>query len=161
MSISTTQLGHAVRQIRKMRGYSQSALGDKSGLQPNTIALIERGERGVSLDAINKLASALAIPAGCLTMLGTTKIKGDSEGTAMVKNMQELILATIVAQSQLQAKEAAAQSNQAKVEAISSSPRLKAVVRKSFGAKKTQKAQRTTRAKKSANSKVRKPLGLA
>src|SRR5947207_13381462 len=109
MSISKTQLGHAVRQIREMRGYSQSLLAQKAGLQPNTVALIERGERGVSLDAVNKLATALAIPAGCLTMLGTTKIKGDSENTALVKNMQELILATLSAQTNLEAKERAPQ----------------------------------------------------
>jgi len=85
MSISKTQLGQAVRQIRELRGYSQSELGRKSGLQSNTIALIERGERGVSLDAVNNLASALAVPAGCLTMLGTTKIRGDSAASAMVR----------------------------------------------------------------------------
>jgi transcriptional regulator with XRE-family HTH domain len=105
MSISKTQLGHAIRQIREMRGYSQSLLAQKTGLQPNTVALIERGERGVSLDAVNKLAAALAIPAGCLTMLGTTKIKGDSESTALVKSMQELIRATLFAQTCLQEKE--------------------------------------------------------
>lgn len=108
MSISKTQLGHAVRQIREMRGFSQSLLAKKAGLQPNTVALIERGERGVSLDAVNKLAGALAVPAGCLTMLGTSKMKGDSERTALVKNMQDLILATLVAQTQLEAKEDAA-----------------------------------------------------
>jgi transcriptional regulator with XRE-family HTH domain len=152
MSISKSQLGQAVRQIRELRGYSQAELGHKSGLQPNTIALIERGERGVSLDALNKVANALAIPAGCLTMLGTTKIKGDSESTAMVKSMQELILAAVIAQSQLQGKEKAAQLNQAKVEANRSSPRSKALVRKSVGRKKVSKADRSLRAKKAATS---------
>lgn len=134
MSISKTQLGHAVRQIRELRGYSQAELGHKSGLQPNTVALIERGERGVSLDAVNKLASALAVPAGCLTMLGTTKIRGDSEAAAMVKSMQELILATLFAQTQLEAEEKAAKLTQAKVQAIQSR-------RRSAGTKKTTRAK--------------------
>jgi transcriptional regulator with XRE-family HTH domain len=142
MSISKTQLGQAVRQIRELRGYSQAELGHKSGLQPNTIALIERGQRGVSLDAINKLASVLAVPAGCLTMLGTTKIRGDSEGTAMVQRMQELILATLFAHSQLEAKEKAAKLTQAKVQA--SQPR-----------------RRSSSAKRTARTKSKKSLQLA
>ncbi len=125
MSISKTQLGQAVRQIRELRGYSQAELGRKSSLQPNTIALIERGERGVSLDAVNKLASALAVPAGCLTMLGTTKIRGDSEAAALVKNMQELILATLFAQTQLEAQENGAKATQAKVRANRSGSRAR------------------------------------
>jgi transcriptional regulator with XRE-family HTH domain len=135
MSISKTQLGQAVRQIRELRGYSQAELGHKSGLQPNTIALIERGERGVSLDAVNKLASALAVPAGCLTMLGTSKIRGDSESAAMVQSMQELILATLFAQSELEAKEKAAKLTQSKVKAIRSSARKRRAGRKPAGAK--------------------------
>jgi transcriptional regulator with XRE-family HTH domain len=142
MSISKSQLGHAVRQIRELRGYSQAELGHKSRLQPNTIALIERGERGVSLDAINKLASALAVPAGCLTMLGTTKMRGDSEGMAIVKSMQELILATLFAQTQLEAKEKAAESTQAK-------------------AKAAQPRRRGSRTKKSKRAKSKKSFQLA
>jgi hypothetical protein len=38
-------------------------------------------------------------------MLGTTRIRGDSAGATMVKSMQELILATLFAQTQLEAKE--------------------------------------------------------
>lgn len=142
MSISKIQLGHAVRQIRELRGYSQAKLGHKSGLQPNTVALIERGERGVSLDAVNKLANALAVPAGCLTMLGTTKIKGDSDAGEMVKSMQDLILATLFAQTQIEANEKAGKPTSAKATASQSR-------RQSSGSKKT------------AGSKSKKPLQVA
>ena len=159
MSISKTQLGQAVRQVRELRGYSQAELGRKSGLQPNTIALIERGERGVSLDAVNKLASALAVPAGCLTMLGTTKIRGDSEAAAMVKNMQELILVTLFAQTQLEAKENAAKLTQAKVMAIQSGPRLQA---RAEGASRKKKVRRRgPGSKKAAVTKSKKVLQLS
>ncbi len=159
MSISKTQLGQAVRQVRELRGYSQAELGRQSGLQPNTIALIERGERGVSLDAVNKLASALAIPAGCLTMLGTTKLRGDSEGTAMVKSVQALIWATLVAQTQLEAKEEAEESTQAKVRAIKSGPRLQALAQGAPAKKKVQK--RGSGSKKTAGTKSKKALQLS
>jgi transcriptional regulator with XRE-family HTH domain len=161
MSINKTQLGHAIRQVREMRGYSQALLADKSGLQGNTVALIERGQRGVSLDALNKLANALAIPAGCLTMLGTAKVKGDSESAELVKTMQDLILSTIFAQTQLEAKEKAAESNQANVEAISASPRLKALVRRASGSKKRRTRNGSAKRKKVVKIRTKKSLKLA
>lgn len=105
MSINKNQLGRAIRDVRKLRGYSQAALGQKAGLQGNTIALIERGQRGVSIDALNDLAKALDLPAACLTMLGTSQLKGDSQNIGLVKSIQQLILSTLAAQKQLQMKE--------------------------------------------------------
>lgn len=147
MNINLTQLGKAIREIRLLREFTQAELGEKSGLKGNTIALIERGERGVSLEALNALAEALAVPAACLTMLGTSSLKGDSPEIGLVKNMQELILTTILAQSRFVAKEKAAQS-------VASSPQLRAIVKKyanatsrseSRGAKKPAKAKRRTK----------------
>jgi transcriptional regulator with XRE-family HTH domain len=105
MSINKNQLGRAIRDVRKLRGYSQAALGQKAGLQGNTVALIERGQRGVSIDALNDLANALNLPAACLTMLGTSELKGDSGNTGLVKSIQQLILSTLSAQRQLEVKE--------------------------------------------------------
>jgi transcriptional regulator with XRE-family HTH domain len=158
MKIDTAQLGMAIRQIRDLRGYTQGALGDKSGLRGNTIALIERGERGVSLDALNALAEALEVPAACLTMLGTSSIKGDSKDIGLVKSMQELILSTIVAQSRFQEKEKAERANQAKVESIASSPKLRAIAKKIAGASKGASRTKSRQVKKSAKPKPRKRL---
>jgi transcriptional regulator with XRE-family HTH domain len=158
MSINKPQLGHAIRQVREMRGFSQALLAEKSGLQGNTVALIERGARGVSLDALNKLAHALAIPAGCLTMLGTSKIKGDSANAELVTSMQDVILSTIFAQTQLEAKEKAAKLNQAKVAAISASPRLNALVQKASGSKKGQTPNRTAKRKNTVKTRKRTSL---
>jgi hypothetical protein len=85
---------------------------------------------------LNMLANALAIPAGCLTMLGTSKLKGDSASAELVQSMQNLILSSIFAQTQLEVTEKAAESNQGKAEAIPASPRLKARVRRASRAKK-------------------------
>jgi transcriptional regulator with XRE-family HTH domain len=148
MNINLTQLGKAIREIRLLREYTQAELGEKSGLKGNTIALIERGQRGVSLEALNALAEALAVPAACLTMLGTSSLKGDSPEIGLVKSMQELILTTILAQSRLEAKEKAEQ-------AVASSPRLRAIARKFAGATARSKSRTT---KKPAKSKRREKL---
>jgi transcriptional regulator with XRE-family HTH domain len=158
MNINRAQLGRAIREIRQLREYTQTELGEKSGLKGNTIALIERGERGVSLDALNALAEALEVPAACLTMLGTSAIKGDSADIGLVKNMQELILSTLVAHSRLEAKEKAEQTNHDKLKSLASSPKLRAIAQKIAGAKSRSKSRTS---KKAATSKRRRALETA
>ena len=52
------QLGQRVRDIRKEMGWSQEELGERADLHPTYIGGIERGERNVALENLNKVASA-------------------------------------------------------------------------------------------------------
>jgi len=55
----TRQFGEKVRAAREARGLSQEALADAAGLHRTHISLIERGQRSVRLETIEKLAVAL------------------------------------------------------------------------------------------------------
>lgn len=55
-----------VRARRKELGISQEALGDLSGLHRTYIGAIERGERNVTVDNIERIASALGVDAADL-----------------------------------------------------------------------------------------------
>jgi len=52
-----------VRERRKGLGVSQETLADECGLHRTYIGSIERAERNVSLDNIEKIAKALGAPA--------------------------------------------------------------------------------------------------
>lgn len=63
MTITARQvLAHNIRQLRKARGWSQEILAEKSGLHRTYVGDIERVERNVSVDNIEKLARAFNVP---------------------------------------------------------------------------------------------------
>jgi transcriptional regulator with XRE-family HTH domain len=50
-----------LREARKARGLSQEALGGLAGLHSTYVGSVERGERNVSIDNMERLASALGV----------------------------------------------------------------------------------------------------
>lgn len=50
-----------VRRLRKAKGSSQEAFADDCGLHRTYIGAIERAERNVSIDNIERMASALGV----------------------------------------------------------------------------------------------------
>ena len=54
--------GRNLKELRKTLKWSQEKLGEKADLHPTYVSGIERGERNVSLEYIEKLASAFGLP---------------------------------------------------------------------------------------------------
>jgi transcriptional regulator with XRE-family HTH domain len=50
-----------IKQYRKLTGLSQEELGEKAGLHRTYIGSVERGERNITLDSLEKIAKALNV----------------------------------------------------------------------------------------------------
>ncbi|MMZ62929.1 anaerobic benzoate catabolism transcriptional regulator [compost metagenome] len=60
----TEYVGEQVRIIRKSKNYTQEQLGEKVGLPQPYIGGIERGERNISLDTLERILEALEVSPG-------------------------------------------------------------------------------------------------
>lgn len=65
-SISRKILALNLRKKREQLGISQEALADRANLHRTYVGSVERGERNISIDNIERLAIALGVPAASL-----------------------------------------------------------------------------------------------
>ena len=62
------RLGRAIRRLRSEAGYSQESFADACGLHRTYMGSVERGERNISLDNIERIAKKLGLTAGELLL---------------------------------------------------------------------------------------------
>ena len=55
------QLGKAIRLHRKAAGYSQESFADKIGMHRTYYSAIERGEKNLQLDTLQRVCDGLAV----------------------------------------------------------------------------------------------------
>lgn len=83
-------LGQRIRKYRTSKGLSQEKLSELAGCHPTYIGQIERGEKNVSVESIEKISTALNIPLSRLfEKLGTE----ESATRSIPLECYELVLA--------------------------------------------------------------------
>ena len=60
------RFGAQLRELRTKKGISQERLAELAGLHRTYVSSVERGERNISLENIDRLATALGEPMGKL-----------------------------------------------------------------------------------------------
>ena len=57
----SNKFGELIKQIRKEKGISQEELGFRSNVHRTYIGMIERGEKNITLENIEKIANGLGV----------------------------------------------------------------------------------------------------
>lgn len=57
----TKQVGERIRYMRKLRDWTQEQLAERAGLQHSYIGGVERGDRNISLETLEKIIIALDV----------------------------------------------------------------------------------------------------
>jgi len=66
MDLLVNTVGSNIKEIRKLKKLTQEELAEICGLQTSYLAGVERGERNITLQTLQKIISGLDIPAGQL-----------------------------------------------------------------------------------------------
>ncbi len=61
MSDLVKKVGERIRRLRKERNLSQEELAERSGLHTNYVGQIERGEKNLTLETLEKIVSGLDV----------------------------------------------------------------------------------------------------
>jgi len=56
--MSRIKLAHQIREMRNAKCFTQTTLARKAGMPQSMVARIERGERGISVETLRKVAHA-------------------------------------------------------------------------------------------------------
>ncbi|MEX2462143.1 MAG: helix-turn-helix transcriptional regulator [Paenibacillaceae bacterium] len=59
MSLLVNLIGEKIRNLRKIKGITQEELGERAQLQHSYIGGVERGDRNISLETLEKIMTAL------------------------------------------------------------------------------------------------------
>lgn len=66
MAALSTWVAAAIRRNRLAAGISQEELADRAALHRTYVSLIERAKRNLTIDALDRIASGLDVPASVL-----------------------------------------------------------------------------------------------
>ena len=75
------EFGIRIRQIRKARGWTQEEFGAIAGLDYKYLGAIERGEKNLTIDNIEKIAKGFAIDACQLFLFSLKDVMSEKEIT--------------------------------------------------------------------------------
>ena len=76
------RLGERVRELRRMRGFTQTELASQVGMDYRYVGAIERGEVNLTADNIEKIAKGFGIPAYQLFLFSAEEQSLDEEAVS-------------------------------------------------------------------------------
>ena len=73
------QIGSRIKELRQLKGYTQAELAELVDLSTNYVGYLERGERTVSLQVLERLAHTLGVEVGTFFLFRAREASKKSE----------------------------------------------------------------------------------
>ena len=87
-------IGEQIRNIRKERGMTQEALANACGFQYSYLSDIERGERNISMETLEKIVEALGVvPAEIFNFSHANTDNESIEKRMLIESVRALLIA--------------------------------------------------------------------
>ncbi|MGO4541079.1 helix-turn-helix domain-containing protein [Paenibacillus sp. 2TAB19] len=85
-------IGERIRTLRKEKGYTQEFLSEKSGIHVTYISDIERGERNISMETLEKVINALEVnPVEVFRIEGIEGIEERTDKQELIEALDSLL----------------------------------------------------------------------
>ncbi|MBI3319755.1 MAG: helix-turn-helix transcriptional regulator [Candidatus Omnitrophica bacterium] len=68
------QIGSRIKELRQLKGYTQAELAELTDLSTNYIGYVERGDRTISLQMLERLARTLGVEVGTFFLFHPQKL---------------------------------------------------------------------------------------
>ncbi|WP_138419718.1 helix-turn-helix domain-containing protein [Aquibacillus sediminis] len=92
MSNILTLVGNKVRNLRQLKGFTQEELAEKSGLQSTYIGGVERGERNISLETLEKILTGLNVKVTEFFQFDETDIEDEPAKEYLIDGYKTLLI---------------------------------------------------------------------
>ena len=91
MSLDYLLVGRRIRRLRKAKKWSQEQLAERTGTSSGFISLVERGEKGLSVEGLVRMANVLGVTADALLGENLKNIPNESENelTELLKDCND------------------------------------------------------------------------
>ncbi|MDT3425286.1 transcriptional regulator with XRE-family HTH domain [Paenibacillus forsythiae] len=84
-------VGNRIRELRKAKGWTQEQLAEAASLHYSYIGGVERGDRNISLETLEKIIAAFQVPA--IEVMTLISSRNAEEIAAITKITREVIAA--------------------------------------------------------------------
>ena len=86
------KLGSAIKRCRQIKSLTQEMLAKQADLSKSHLSLVEKGQRELSLDALNRIAKALDVPIQLIMYLAAEPSELKEMNASLKTEFDRLIL---------------------------------------------------------------------
>ncbi|WP_098749496.1 helix-turn-helix transcriptional regulator [Paenibacillus sp. EZ-K15] len=95
-------IGERIKQLRKKQGMTQEELAEKAGINASYIGTVERGERNISIETLEKIIEGLGVSSAAMFQFHETEsLDTASEKAEILESISSLLYSRTLAESKL------------------------------------------------------------